>query len=80
MKWGFQLDASVEAQEPININTETNPVAGIQVVVRYRIRSMLADYTEARPYFMQGDGVFTEILPAWDEPGMPMWLLDPELG
>ena len=59
--WGFQLDAGVAVAEPVNLGTKEDPIAGLQVVVRYGLKSPFKEERGRKIHFLRGDGAATTL-------------------
>lgn len=54
--WGFGLDASVDIPSLVNLGTVDQPVAGMQVDVKWLATSPLSKFRQGISVFVQGDG------------------------
>jgi hypothetical protein len=54
--WGFKFDAEVNVGRAINTGTRQNPLAGLQIQVRWNIKSVVKEGIQTENYFVQGDG------------------------
>ena len=57
----FNVDAEVEVPQVVNVGKRANPVAAMQLTVRWKVRSI--NHTErSAGFFVYGDGRKTEVL------------------
>ncbi|MCB0419740.1 MAG: hypothetical protein KDD61_02015 [Bdellovibrionales bacterium] len=56
VKWGFKLHAQVVTEEPINLASEEDPVAGMGVGVTWKVESVLQDKIQTLNLFVDGLG------------------------
>ncbi len=62
VSWGFRLDAQVKIASPVNVGTEENPVAGLQVLVNWKVKPSAGSAKQGRNvYFVEGDGKWEKI-------------------
>lgn len=64
--WGFDFDAEVEVGRALNTGTHANPVAGLQLLVRWKIKNVMNELQASENFFIQGDGLlkkYTEPTP-----------------
>lgn len=54
--WGFGLDATVDIPSLVNLGSVDQPIAGMQVDVKWRASSPLAEFRQGISVFVQGDG------------------------
>lgn len=54
--WGFKLNAGVEIPSLVNLGTDTDPIAGMQVDVKWEASSYFTHITQSVSIFVQGDG------------------------
>lgn len=54
--WGFGLDASVDIPSLVNLGSVDQPVAGMQVDVKWQATSPLTTFKQGISVFVQGDG------------------------
>ncbi len=61
VSWGFTVDANVEVPMVTNVGKSTNPVAGMELTLRWKIDSL--SHTErTASFFVYGDGRPTQLL------------------
>ena len=61
VKWSFDVNAGVEVPLVVNVGTKEDPVAGMQMSIRWSIRS-LSHIEQTASFFIYGDGRPTEVL------------------
>lgn len=54
--WGFQFDAKVEVGKILNIGSHEDPMAGMELAMKWEAKSPLKDSRGQVRYFVQGDG------------------------
>ncbi len=65
--WGyrFQIVAAVPDSTVVNVGTDANPVAAMQLKLTWRMSSPLKVVEGTSVYYIQGDGYFEEIASPW---------------
>lgn len=56
VKWGYNLDVTVEVPSILNLASIDDPLASISMDVTYKISTILRSYSEANSYEVHGDG------------------------
>lgn len=59
--WGFSCDVWTEHQDPVNIGSLENPVAGLGFDIRYRYGSPFQEDVGTQDYFVSGSGEIREM-------------------
>lgn len=59
--WSFKFDANVLIQNVLNVGTVSDPIAGIQMGVRFTVDSPLAHIQSEKNFFVRGDGEFFDL-------------------
>ena len=54
--WGFNLDAKVNIPSIVNMGSEDDPVAGMQVDVNWQTSSAFVEHMDSASVFIQGNG------------------------
>ena len=54
--WGYNLDVSVEVPAVVDLSTQTDPLASINLDVKYKISTVLRSYSETKSFEVRGDG------------------------
>lgn len=54
--WGTELNASVEIPSLVNMGSTTDPIAGMQVDVKWQVKTFLNQVQQATSIFVTGDG------------------------
>lgn len=57
VKWGYNIDVSVEVPTIINVGTKANPIAAINMDVKYKVSTILRSYSKTEFYEVHGDGM-----------------------
>jgi len=56
LKWGYNLDLSVQVPVIININTQDDPLAALRMDATYKISTLVQSHSENHSYELHGDG------------------------
>lgn len=59
--WGFTCDVWTEHQDPVNLGSMENPVAGLGFDIRFRYGSTIQEQVGAQDYFVSGLGEISEL-------------------
>ena len=59
--WGYTFEASADANTITNAGTSANPVAALQALVSWRVKTVIKDMQSTNSYYMRGDGLFQEL-------------------
>jgi len=61
--WGFNLDMTAEVPDSTiaNVGTTENPIASMQVQLKWRVHSIISDVQNKDIYYIRGDGYFKQI-------------------
>lgn len=59
--YGFQLDAEAQVGQPVNVGTKENPIAAMELQVRYRVKTLMSDSQGTDAFFLRGDGQMEQI-------------------
>jgi len=55
--WGYTFDANVEVEQAVNLGTASNPVAGLELNLKWGVKTVLKQSDNSFHFFVQGDGV-----------------------
>lgn len=55
--WGYNFDAKVEVQPALNLGSKENPMAGLELNVRWTVKTVMKESLNSFHFFVQGDGV-----------------------
>lgn len=61
VSWGFDFDAAVEIEDLLNLATKDDPIAGIQIAMKWKVESWTKTIEGQDIYFVQGDGDYKEL-------------------
>jgi len=63
--WGYNVDMTAEVPDStiVNVGTSENPVAGMQVQLKYKIHTIVSDVQEKVMFYVQGDGLVKNLTP-----------------
>ena len=59
--WGYNVDAKAKVVNVINTGSKANPVAGMEVLVDWRVKTVLKDMRSTNSFFLKGDGSFLDL-------------------
>lgn len=61
--WGYKVDLVAEVPDSTvaNVGTHENPIASMQVKLKWKVHTVIKDITEEAIYYVQGDGLLQEI-------------------
>jgi hypothetical protein len=54
--WGFKFDADVSVGDIMNLGSKTDPEAGLQVDVQWKVNTPFNSHTSTNNYFIRGSG------------------------
>lgn len=53
--WGYTVNAETIVGRAINLGTKTNPIAGLQLMVTWNVKTIVKDLTHSESIFIRGD-------------------------
>lgn len=56
--WGYNLSSDVTVPKIMNAGTNENPIAGMQLHLRWKITSIFSQEENTKAYYVRGDGGF----------------------
>ena len=59
--WGYTFNAAVEVPYVTNAGTKTNPLAGMEVHLKWSVDTILKHNRMASSYYLRGDGLFKSL-------------------
>lgn len=59
--WGFEFNAEAAVPAVFNMGTKADPVAGMQIVMNYKVTSPLKFISQSQAYFIDGKGNFEKM-------------------
>jgi len=59
--WGFEFNAEAAVPAVFNMGSKAEPVAGLQIVMNYKVTSPLKFISQSQAYFMDGKGSFEQM-------------------
>ncbi len=59
--WGYNLEASASAPVTFNMGTVSNPVAGMNLEINYKAKTVFREIAKSRTFFITGKGDVQEI-------------------
>ncbi len=67
--WGYQfyMTAAVPDSTITNVGTDTDPIAGMQMKLNWKMHTVLKEMDGTSIYYIQGDGYFEEIANPWKQ-------------
>lgn len=57
--WGWQLEAKASVPAVVNVGSTTDPVAGMQVLIDWTVKTVVTHSEQSSAYFVKGDGQLT---------------------
>ena len=54
--WGYTFDAHVEVGQAINLGSANDPLAGLEMNVRWNLKTVIKESQNSFHFFVQGDG------------------------
>jgi hypothetical protein len=54
--WGFKFDATADAEQVLNIGPLTNPIAGMELAMKWKVETPLKISAQQIKFFVTGDG------------------------
>lgn len=61
VSWGYSLNSRAEIPTVFNVGTKDNPVAGMQVNVRWKVESSLMNNEQSHMFHIGGDNLFKKV-------------------
>jgi len=67
--WGYQFSMAAEVPDSTidNVGTDTDPVAGMQMKLNWKMHTVLKEVDGTSVYYIQGDGYFEELANPWKQ-------------
>jgi hypothetical protein len=59
--WGYNVEAVAKVVNVINTSSKANPVAGMEVLVDWRVKTVMKDIRSTTSFFIKGDGSFIDL-------------------
>jgi hypothetical protein len=59
--WGYDLQVQASAPTVFNMGTASSPVAGMNLEIKYTVKTPLKQTTASRVYYITGEGQFEEL-------------------
>lgn len=59
--WGYNVEANAKVVNVLNTGTKNNPRAGMEVLVEWKIKTILKDMRSSTSFFVKGDGGFLDL-------------------
>jgi hypothetical protein len=59
--WGFNLSSEVLVPNVVNVGTVQNPVAGMELLVKWTSKTLTSYVEGSKSFFVQGDGAFFDV-------------------
>lgn len=61
VSWGFSLDAQAEVPSVFNTGTKESPVAGMQMLMKWQVKSVMSDLQQAETFYVGGNNVLKHL-------------------
>lgn len=55
--WGYTFNASVDVQQAVNLGSTDDPLAGLELNLKWQVKTVLKESDNSFHFFVQGDGV-----------------------
>lgn len=67
--WGYHFDMNADVPDStiVNVGTDTDPVAAMQMKLSWKMSTVLKEVDGASVYYVQGNGLFNEIASPWQK-------------
>lgn len=59
--WGYNVEADAKVVNVLNTGSKASPVAGIELLVGWKIKTVLKDMRSSTSFFVKGDGNFIDL-------------------
>jgi hypothetical protein len=56
--WGFTVEAEASVPSIVNLGTEKDPVAGAEIIVEWKAKSLVSAFHQTKSFFVGGNGQF----------------------
>ena len=57
VSWGYTFNADVQVLNAVNVGTSLSPVAGLELNLKWQVKTVLKESDNSFNFFVQGDGV-----------------------
>jgi hypothetical protein len=54
--WGYTFDANVEVERAINLGSSADPLAGLELNMKWTVKTVVKESQNSMHFFVQGDG------------------------
>jgi hypothetical protein len=61
VRWGFNFDAAAEVANVVNVGTMSSPVAGMEIMLRWKTSTVMNAIESTASYFVRGDGQMLDL-------------------
>ncbi|NJL23934.1 MAG: hypothetical protein HC902_01255 [Calothrix sp. SM1_5_4] len=58
--WGYTVNALVEVGQAVNLGSADSPVAGLELTLKWTVKTVMKESQNSVSFFAQGDGVETQ--------------------
>ena len=67
--WGYNVDLTAEVPDSTvaNVGTSANPIASMQVQLKWKVHTIVKDIQQKAIYYVQGDGFMQQIATPFSE-------------
>lgn len=62
--WGYNFDAQATIPSVVNNGTQAEPVAGMELLMNWTVKTVMKHHQSTMSFFVRGDGQFTNLSPA----------------
>jgi hypothetical protein len=61
VSWGFNLNAQAEVPSVFNTGTKEAPVAGMQMLMKWQVKTVVNDLQQAESFYIGGDNTLKHL-------------------
>lgn len=61
VSWSYNVDATAKVVNVLNARSKANPLAGMEVLVDWRVKTVVKDMRSSTSFFVKGDGTFIDL-------------------
>ena len=59
--WGYTFNAEVDVPQVVNVGSRNRPLAGAELLLSWRVATVMKESHQSMSYFVQGDGRFYDL-------------------
>ena len=61
VRWGYNFEASAEVADVVNVGSAQSPVAGMELLVKWKVSTVMNQIESTASYFVRGDGEMVDL-------------------